>query len=67
MALAREPLYPPSHPECLVIIFDLSEPDGEAALQRHRGALAGYTNVEELAESRVALVVHPGWVSRPAA
>ena len=54
-------------PECLVIVYDLNQPDGPAALQRQRDALAGYTNVEELAENRIALIVHPGWVSRSVA
>ena len=54
-------------PECLIVLYDLNQPDGPAALQRQRDTLAGYTNVEELAENRIALIINPGWVSRPAA
>jgi hypothetical protein len=64
--ITPKPLYP-TDPKCFVVIFDLSEPDGAASLDRHRIALAGYTSAEALVEGRVALIVRPGWVSRPAA
>jgi hypothetical protein len=61
--IAPESLYPaPTNPECLIILYDLREPDGAAALQRQRHALLGYTNVEKLDEHCVALIVHPGWL-----
>jgi hypothetical protein len=53
-------------PECLIMIFDLAEPGGAAALYRHLETLAGYTSIEVLDEKHVALIVRPGWVSRPA-
>jgi hypothetical protein len=56
-----------SNPECLLVLFDLAQPDGPAALQRQRDALAGHTTVEDLGENMVALIVYPGWVSRAAA
>lgn len=57
----------PTHPECLIVIFDSTHPDGPAALHKQRAALAGYTSVEILDESCVALVVYPGWAARAAA
>jgi hypothetical protein len=60
------PLYV-SHPECLIVIFDLAEPDGPAALERQRDALARYTSIETPDEAHVALIVRPGWVSQAAA
>jgi hypothetical protein len=63
---APRALYP-TNPECLIIIFDMADPDGPAALERQRAALSGYTEVETLDENRVALIVLPGWVSEPAA
>jgi hypothetical protein len=64
VTLALETLYP-SHPECLVVIFDLTEPDGAAAFHRQRDALAEHTSVEALDENHAALIVWPGWVSEP--
>ncbi len=64
--IAPEPLYP-SHPECLIFIFDLNEPDGAAALHRQRAALGEYTDIEVLDEDHFALIVFPGWASEPAA
>ena len=64
--IAPRPLYL-NDPECLIVIFDLAEPDGRAALDRQRGAMAGYMSTEALDENRVALIVRPGWVSEPAA
>jgi hypothetical protein len=66
MTFPLEALYP-SHPECLMFIFDLADPDGPAALDRQRDAMAGYASIEALDESRVALIVRPGWVSEAAA
>jgi hypothetical protein len=63
--IAPEPLYP-TDPECLVVIFDLSEPDGAASLHRQRDALAGYASIEDFGENCVALIIHPGWVLRAA-
>jgi hypothetical protein len=66
MRSAPRPVYL-NDPECLVVIFDLANPDGPAALDRQRDAIAGYTSVEALDENRVALIVRPGWASEPAA
>ena len=57
----------PTDPECLIVVFDLAEADGPAALDRLRDAIAGYTSVEALDENSVALIVCPGWLSEPAA
>jgi hypothetical protein len=60
--IAPKPLYL-NDPECLIVIFDLAEPDGPAALDRQRAAMTGYTSTEALDENHVALIVRPGWVS----
>jgi hypothetical protein len=68
MTLAPDALYPtPTDPECLVVVFNLTEPDGSASLERQRAALAGHTSIETLDERCVVLIVFPGWVSRAAA
>jgi hypothetical protein len=56
-----------THPECLIVLFDLLEDEGPAALARQRDGIAGYTSVEALDENCVALIIRPGWVSEPAA
>jgi hypothetical protein len=66
MTLAPEPLYP-SHPKCLVVIFDLRHPNGPAELHRHRAALAEHADLEALDEDHFALIVRPGWASEAAA
>jgi hypothetical protein len=60
------PLYP-SHPECLVVIFDLRHPNGSAELHHHRAALAEHADIEALIEDVFALIIRPGWASEPAA
>jgi hypothetical protein len=50
----------PSHPKCLIVIFDSAEPDGPVALNRQRDAMAGYASIEALDQNRVALVIRPG-------
>ena len=66
MTFAPEPLYL-SHPECLVVLFDLREPNGPAELNRQRAAWAEYSDIEALDEDHVALILRPGWASRAAA
>ena len=63
-------MYPslyPSHPECLIVLFDLSHPNGPEELHRHRAALAEHADIEALTEDVFALVIRPGWVSGAAA
>jgi hypothetical protein len=62
---APEPLYP-SHPECLVVLFDLRHPNGPAELHRQRAALAEHTDIEALSEDVFALIIRPGWASEAA-
>lgn len=62
-----EPLYPPTHPEFLIVVFDLREPDGPAELHRQRAALAEYADIEALDVDHFALIIRPGWASEPAA
>jgi hypothetical protein len=57
----------PTDPECLIVVFDLADADGPAALDRQRDAIGGYTTVEALDENSVALIIRPGWLSEPAA
>jgi hypothetical protein len=59
------PLYP-SHPEFLLVVFDLREPDGAASLHRQRDALVSYSDIEALDEDHLTLIVPPGWASEPA-
>lgn len=66
MMIAPDPLYS-NHPECLVVLFDLSHPNGPAELHHHRAALAEYADIEALTEDVFALIVRPGWASEPAA
>jgi hypothetical protein len=56
-----------SHPECLIVLFDLREPGGTAALERQRSALQGNSDTYMLDEDHRALIVYPGWVAEPAA
>ena len=60
------PLYL-SDPECLLSVFDLRYPDGAAMLHKLRAIHAEYAEIEPLDEDHFALVVRPGWASRPAA
>jgi hypothetical protein len=53
-------------PECHIVIFDLAEPDGGAALYRYLDALAEYTTIKVLDKDHCAVIVRPGWASRPA-
>jgi hypothetical protein len=64
--IAPTPVYL-SNPECLIVIFDLADPDGPATLGRQRDAMGGYARNETLDENRVALIVRPGWASEPVA
>lgn len=64
MTAPRE-LYP-SHPECLIMLFDLSHPDGVAELHKQRAALAEYADIEALSEDVFALIIQPGWAGEPA-
>ena len=64
--IAPETLYP-SHPEFLVVVFDLREAGGVSELQRQCEALPEYSDIEALDEGHVALIVRPGWVSEAAA
>ena len=57
----------PNHPEALIVLFDLSHPDGPAELHRQRAALAEHADIEALTEDVFALVVRTGWVSEAAA
>lgn len=54
-----------THPECLLIIFSLTEPSGRKSLDRQRAAWPEHTSVEALDENYVALIVKPGWVGEP--
>ena len=54
-------------PECLIVIVDLAEPDGPAALYRQRAALGEYTDIEALDADHFALIVFPGWALELAA
>ena len=56
-----------NHPECLVVIFDLREPNGRAELHRQRAAWPDYSHTEVLDEDHRALIVYPGWVAGPTA
>ena len=67
MTLPPETLYPTSHPECLILVFDLCHPDGPTELHRHRAALAEHADIEALSEDVFALVIRPGWASQAAA
>ncbi len=60
--VTASPLLYLTHPECLVIAFDLREPDGPAELRRLRAALRNHADVETLDEDHLVLVVRPGWV-----
>jgi len=57
--IAPRPLYP-TDPECLIVIFNLGEPDGAAALHRQRAALGEYSDIQGLDEDHFALIVFPG-------
>ena len=64
--IAPEALYSVEHPECLVVLFDLREPGGAAALDRQRRALRANSDIEVLDKDHRALIVYPGWVAGPA-
>jgi hypothetical protein len=65
--IAPEPPLYPNHPECLIVLFDLSDPNGPEELHRQRAALAEHADIEALSEDVFALVIRPGWVSEVAA
>ncbi len=56
----------PNHPEHLLIVFDLAEPDGAASLERHRAAFGDHASIEPLSEHIFVLTIVPGWAGRPA-
>jgi hypothetical protein len=49
-----------NHPECLVVVFDLREPDGCLELHKQRAAWAEYSDIEALDEHHFALLILPG-------
>jgi hypothetical protein len=66
MTAPQHPLYL-SHPECLLVLFDLREPGGPSELHRQRAAWAEYSAIEALDEHHFALIIRPGWASEVAA
>jgi hypothetical protein len=46
--------------ECLVVIFDLRDPDAVARLRRERAAWQERSDIEALDEDHFALVIKPG-------
>jgi hypothetical protein len=66
MSLTPDPVYP-SHPECLVVLFDLREPGAAEMLGQERALWPEYTEVEVLDEVHAAVIRRPGWVSEAAA
>ena len=66
MTAPPHPLYL-SHPECLLIAFDLRERGTTAALHRQRSAWAEYSDIEALDEDHFVLIIRPGWASEAAA
>jgi hypothetical protein len=63
--IAPETVYP-SHPEFLVVVFDLREPGGPAELHRQRATLQSYADIEALDENHFVLIVRPSWASEAA-
>jgi hypothetical protein len=66
MTAPPQRLYP-SHPECLIVLFDLREPGGPSELHKQRAAWAEYSDIEALDEDHFALIVRQGWASEAAA
>ncbi len=66
MTAPPHPLYI-SHPECLIVVFDLRHSNGRAELHRHHAALAEHTDLEALDEDHFALIIRPGWASEAGA
>ena len=56
-----------NHPECLVVIFDLREPDAASELHGQRAAWAEYSDIEALDQHHFCLIIRPGWASEAAA
>jgi hypothetical protein len=57
----------PNHPEDLIVLFDLREPDGAAELHRQRAAWAEYSDIEALDEHHFGLIIRPGGALEAAA
>jgi hypothetical protein len=55
------------HRECLVVVFDLREPDGPSELHKQRAAWAEYSDIEALDEHHFALVIRLDWALEVAA
>jgi hypothetical protein len=63
---APRDLYP-SHPELLIVLFDLCHPNSPAELHNYRAALADYADIEALSEGVFALIIRPGYAAELAA
>jgi hypothetical protein len=66
MSLAPDSVYL-THPECLVVLFDLRQPGAAESLHRQRAAWADYSDIEAVDADCFALIVRPGWAAEPAA
>jgi hypothetical protein len=64
--IRAEPVYL-NNPETLVVVFDVRETGGAAALHKQHAVLADFADIEALEEDHFALIVRPGWVSEAAA
>jgi hypothetical protein len=64
--IAPRPLYL-SDPECLIVLFDLREPEAVEQLHRGRAIWQGDSDIEALDEDHFILVIRPGAARRLAA
>jgi hypothetical protein len=53
--------------ECLIMLFDVRQPEAAESLHRQRAAWAEYSDIEALDEDHFVLIVRPGWASEAAA
>jgi hypothetical protein len=66
VTLARDPLYP-SHPECLVVIFDLRILEACEQIHRLRATWQENSDLEALGPDHMIVYLFPGAVRRLAA
>jgi hypothetical protein len=57
-------LYPPSRPECLVVLFDLRDFQAVEELHRLRAVWQEASDIEALDEDHFALLLRPGGAAR---
>lgn len=66
MSLAPQQLYL-SDPECIIVLFDLRDPEAVKQLHRERWAWRELSDIEALSEDCFALILRPGGAQRLAA